>query len=276
MASWYLVPCLKALFAEFDSIAPSRDHASDGSIGDATHQQEPTSDHNPDSKGAVHAIDVDSDLHASFTMEDVIQYFVAECRKNNPNGTDRGRLKYFIYNRRIWSASTGWKQEAYTGSSAHTEHAHFSCEYASSYENDTNPWGLIDKFGDDVSEQDVTNALNKFFKVTQQANAEKLAESKIGHDALCQGVPDTINGGDARFYELVGDIGKQLMLARADIGAMLGKDFTDEAAIVQGVLAGLAGADGAAETIADAVVSALPPDLAQQVVDEMAKRLAPA
>jgi hypothetical protein len=276
MASWYLVPCLKELFAEFDRIAPNRDHASDGSIGDAAHQAE-KSDHNPDSKGAVHAIDVDSDLKASFSMEDVIQYFVAECRKNNPNGTDRGRLKYFIYNRRIWSASTGWKQENYTGSSAHTEHAHFSCEYASEYENDTSSWGLVEKFGDDVSEQDVTNALNKFFKVTDQGpDKGNMPESKIGHDASCQGVPDTINGGTTRLYQLVGNVGKQLMLARADISALLGKDFTDEAAIVQGVLAGLAGADGAAETIADAVVNALPPDLAQQVVDEMAKRLAPA
>ncbi len=50
---------------------------------------------------------------------------------------------------------------------------------------------------------------------------------------------------------------------------------TSEAAIVQGVLAGLAGAEGAAETIADAVIAALPPDLAAQVVDEMARRLAP-
>lgn len=55
---------------------------------------------------------------------------------------------------------------------------------------------------------------------------------------------------------------------------------TDEtavtASIVQGVLSGLAGADGAAETIADAVVAALPPDLARQVVDEIGKRLSPA
>jgi hypothetical protein len=271
MADWYLVDCLKALFTEFDHIAPGRDHMSDGSIGDAAHQQEPTSDHNPDSKGAVHAIDVDSDLHASFTMEDVIQFLVAECRKNNPNGTDRGRLKYMIYNRRIWSASTGWKQESYSGSSAHTEHAHFSCEYAANYENDISPWGLIERF-DDVSEQDVTNALTKFFKVAAQNNPEKLPESKIGHDSLCQGVPDTINGGDARFYELVGDIGKQLMLARADIGAMLGKDFTDEAAIVQGVLTGLGPA-----AMTDAMVTALqalPKETADVILAEMSKRLA--
>lgn len=48
-----------------------------------------------------------------------------------------------------------------------------------------------------------------------------------------------------------------------------GKDFTDEAAIIQGVLAGLAGADGAADTIADAVIAALPEDLATEVADEI-------
>jgi hypothetical protein len=63
-------PLLEALFAEFDKIAPSRDHASDGSIGDTAHQQE-VSDHNPDETGSVpihdadhlnevHAIDVDN------------------------------------------------------------------------------------------------------------------------------------------------------------------------------------------------------------------------
>lgn len=173
--AWYLVPCLKTLFAEFDEIAPNRDHASDGSIGDESHQSE-TSDHNPDSKGAVHAIDVDSDLHASFTMEDVIQYFVAQCRKNNPNGTDRGRLKYFIYNRRIWSASTGWAQEAYTGSSAHTEHAHFSCEYAAEYENDTNPWGLITKFGDDVTKDEFMAWSKEFHAKTNEGFSTNMAD----------------------------------------------------------------------------------------------------
>lgn len=149
MSSWKLAPCLSELFAEFDRIAPSRDHASDGSIGDAAHQAE-DSDHNPDKNGFVCAIDVDNDLHASFSMEDVIQYFVSECKKSNDVGKDRGRLNYFIYNRRIWRADGGWKQEAYTGASAHTEHAHFSCEHDLTYVNDSHPWGLIERFGSDL------------------------------------------------------------------------------------------------------------------------------
>lgn len=172
MSDWVLIPCLKALFAEFNRIAPSRDHASDGSIGDTAHQNE-VSDHNADETGnvpihdadhinEVHAIDVDNNLNrpdlGSDPMEAVIQFFVAEVRKNNPNGTDRGRLRYFIYNKRIWKASNGWKQEAYTGPSPHTEHAHFSAEYETSYESDTSSWGLVEKFGDTVSKQDVIEA----------------------------------------------------------------------------------------------------------------------
>jgi hypothetical protein len=139
---------LKALFAEFDRIAPSRDHASDGSIGDAAHRQE-VSDHNPDETGKVpihdadktnevHAIDVDDDLRESdLTMEKVVQFLLGRCR----SGAEE-RLRYIIYNRRIWSASSGWVQKAYTGASAHTEHAHFSASYDSKLEASTASWHL--------------------------------------------------------------------------------------------------------------------------------------
>jgi hypothetical protein len=148
VADWELAPCLVVLFHEFNIIAPNRDHASDGSIGDAAHQQT-NSDHNPDKNGIVHAVDVDNTLNAPFTMESCIQNLVNECRKDNSVGLDRGRLKYIIYNRRIWSVSNNWAQENYTGPSPHTEHAHFSCEYDPKYANDTRSWGLVDSFGKD-------------------------------------------------------------------------------------------------------------------------------
>ncbi|MFF5297366.1 hypothetical protein [Paractinoplanes globisporus] len=150
MADWVLIPCLKALFADFDRIAPSRDHASDGSIGDAAHQHE-VSDHNPDETGSVpihdadhinevHAIDVDDDLRESdLTMEKCVQFLLARCR----SGAEK-RLRYIIYNRRIWSASSGWVQKTYTGSSPHTEHAHFSASYATNLEASTASWHLED------------------------------------------------------------------------------------------------------------------------------------
>lgn len=39
-----LIPCLDQLFAEFDGLAPDRDHSSDGWIGDASHADR-SSDH---------------------------------------------------------------------------------------------------------------------------------------------------------------------------------------------------------------------------------------
>ena len=150
MADWILIPCLKALFAEFDRIAPSRDRASDGSLGDQAHQHE-VSDHNADEVGSVpihdadhinevHAIDVDNNLRESdLTMEKVVQFLLGRCR----SGAEK-RLRYIIYNRRIWSASSGWVQKAYTGASPHTEHAHFSASYETNLEADTSSWHLED------------------------------------------------------------------------------------------------------------------------------------
>lgn len=146
MSSWTLAPCLKCLFDEFDLIAPDRDHTTDGSIGDDDHQNT-DSDHNPDNNGFVCAIDVDKDLRASFTMEDVVQYLLGECRKSNNVGLDRGRINYIIYKRRIWRADTGWIEEYYDGENPHDQHVHISCEHDLNYVNDTRTWGLIERFG---------------------------------------------------------------------------------------------------------------------------------
>lgn len=152
MASWILIPCLKLLFAEFNAIAPARDTASDGAVADEAHREAGTSDHIPDEEAAalrdkdadkvneVHAIDVDDDLRESdLTMEKVVQFLLGRCR----SGAEK-RLRYIIYNRRIWSASSGWVQKTYTGASAHTEHAHFSASYATNLEASTASWHLED------------------------------------------------------------------------------------------------------------------------------------
>lgn len=150
MASWVLIPALKSLFEAFDRIAPNRDKASDGAVGDTAHSQT-SSDHNPDETGnvpihdadkinEVHAIDVDNNLNESdLTMEKVVQFLLSRCR----SGAEK-RLRYIIYNKRIWSASSGWVQKTYTGKSPHTEHAHFSGSYTTSLEASTASWHLED------------------------------------------------------------------------------------------------------------------------------------
>jgi hypothetical protein len=145
-----LIPAAVSLRTAFNALAPGRDKASDGWIGDTAHQQE-VSDHNPDETGSVpihdadrtnevHAIDVDNDLRESdLTMEKVVQFLLGRCR----SGAER-RLRYIIWNRRIWSASSGWVQQTYAGASPHTEHAHFSFSYDTALEASTVSWHLED------------------------------------------------------------------------------------------------------------------------------------
>lgn len=156
MASWILVPCLGQLRTELNRIAPNRDTSSDGTIGDAAHQSR-VSDHNDDEVGKVpirdadgthevHAYDADKDLRElNLTMEMVVQHIVARCR----SGAEK-RLRYVIYNRRIWEASNGWRQRNYDGDNAHTEHAHFSASYETALEASTASWGLDEIGGDDM------------------------------------------------------------------------------------------------------------------------------
>lgn len=150
MATWVLVPCLVQLRAELNRLAPGRDRTSDGTIGDTAHQGR-VSDHNDDevgkvpirdadSKHEVHAVDLDVDLREpNLTMEMVVRHVVGRCRA----GAEK-RLRYVIYNRRIWEASNGWRQRAYSGDNAHTQHAHFSASYETKLEASTASWHLED------------------------------------------------------------------------------------------------------------------------------------
>lgn len=143
-----LVPCLVQLRTDVNDIAPGRDKTSDGWIGDRAHQDR-VSDHNDDEVGRVpirdadnkhevHALDLDVNLRTpGLTMEAIVQHIVGRCR----TGTER-RLRYVIYDRRIWEASNGWRQRAYSGDNPHDQHAHFSASYDAWHEANTASWRL--------------------------------------------------------------------------------------------------------------------------------------
>lgn len=155
MASWRRTGGMQNLLDQFNDRWPGRDKASDGSVGDYAHTQE-HSGHNPDDTTAhnaewdgdpdtipeVRAIDVDSDLRESGTsMQDVIDHLRALAGLSSV-------IRYMIYNRKIYSASNGFRPEAYTGASAHTEHAHFSGAYSQASDNNTTFNFRFDEVGD--------------------------------------------------------------------------------------------------------------------------------
>lgn len=122
--SWKLVAGGTTLRDQINHRWPNRDKRSDGSIGDAAHQAR-QSDHNVDSKGLVHAIDVDEDLkgskHDNVWLADQI---IAYPRMKRAGSS---RLKYVVYESQIASGTYAdhfwtWRGDNY----GHTIHMHIS------------------------------------------------------------------------------------------------------------------------------------------------------
>lgn len=102
--------------------------ASDGSIGDTSHQNR-TSDHNPwYGPGIVTARDFTHDPAGGLDCHWLAERLIA---------SGDNRIKYIIWHKRIWQGSWG----AYSGPNPHTSHLHLSV-VASPACDDTRPWNL--------------------------------------------------------------------------------------------------------------------------------------
>lgn len=152
--AWVLTTSLARMRSDFNATFPNRDKESDGTIGDPAHQAE-VSGHNPDdtfgslseytdtdAKQEVRAFDCDNDFRDphGINMQDVVNRMLATSQ-------DRNRLMYIIYNRQIWRKRNNWSREVYTGTSAHTEHAHFSGDPG--FDEDGSEWTSITSFQED-------------------------------------------------------------------------------------------------------------------------------
>lgn len=115
---------------EIDRLWPKRDKASDGWAADARHIAAGVSDHIPDKRGIVHAIDVDKDLdpadkRASWDLAEQIRKIAV---------TD-GRIKYIIHMGQIASPKRNlkgrpWQWRKHDGD-PHMHHIHISFTEAS-------------------------------------------------------------------------------------------------------------------------------------------------
>lgn len=117
--SWRVAGCLLTLRRQVDSLWPTRDRSSDGTIGDAAHQAE-QSDHNPDSGGVVRALDITHDPAHGCDI-DLLSDALAASRDS--------RISYVIANRLIMSGAAGpdpWVWRKYYGTDPHTNHVHIS------------------------------------------------------------------------------------------------------------------------------------------------------
>lgn len=136
MSAWKLAPALETLRKECEARWPNKGLVF-WTIGDEAHQKR-ASDHNPNTKGFVCAIDIvapDVVLHALW------EHLIAR--------QDR-RTKYLILKGQIVSATVKpWQVRDYTGSNPHTNHIHVSVGRGSDGQTATGPlildastWGL--------------------------------------------------------------------------------------------------------------------------------------
>ena len=126
-ASWHLAPSLAQLRREINTRWPNRDKSTDGSVGDLSHAAR-ASDHNPNSRRSVNAIDVDKD---GIDPMGLVGLAIKDSRVN-----------YVIYNRRIWQRRYGFNPRPYSGPNSHKEHVHVSILQTRTAEQDTRPWGI--------------------------------------------------------------------------------------------------------------------------------------
>lgn len=129
--SWRLAESLKTLRKQINAKFPNRSRISDGSVGDLRHSRS-KSDHNPNSKGVVRAVDI---THDPANGMDCNKLGAALVNSRDP------RIKYLIWNRRIVSSTkSAWKWRKYSGSNGHTKHLHISVNN-SNYDDKKN-WSL--------------------------------------------------------------------------------------------------------------------------------------
>lgn len=126
--AWHVAPALKQLLAEVNKKWPNRSKASDGTIGDPAHSAR-VSDHNPNGRGSVNAVDI--------TKAGIDVGTLIAVAKRHPS------VRYIIHNRRIMNRDIGnWAARVYKGSNPHTKHVHISLYQSSTAENRTQKWGL--------------------------------------------------------------------------------------------------------------------------------------
>jgi hypothetical protein len=108
---------------QVDQSFPDRDRRSDGWVADARHVAAGRSDHIPDAKGWVFALDIDRDLAGQSGKPDLMPNLADQIRKAAKRDK---RIKYIIFDGRIASPILGWRWRTYKGSNPHRKHCHIS------------------------------------------------------------------------------------------------------------------------------------------------------
>jgi hypothetical protein len=139
---WRAAESLKTLRRQINAAAPSRNKASDGTIGDDNHLARgfANSDHNPHVRegagGVVTAMDVTHDPAGGC---DAGKLAASLHAAKDP------RVKYIIWNRKIANSSPmggfpAWAWRNYSGANPHNKHVHISVKPSKALYDSTSDW----------------------------------------------------------------------------------------------------------------------------------------
>lgn len=168
-STWTLAPALSALLREVNARWPHRSKASDGTIGDTAHAAR-QSEHNPDTKGVVRAVDI---TVAGIDKAALLRAVIGDSR-----------VHYVISDRKIYSRSNGWTPAAYYGANPHDKHVHISLRNRTSESAD---WATVDKAAADTSSWGVKRTGKRIYSTSVKrllANARSKAPRKRSNDVI--------------------------------------------------------------------------------------------
>lgn len=165
--NWRVAKSLLQLRRQVDKMAPNRSKQSDGTIGDTSHKSR-RSDHNAWVDGnVVTALDITHDPRHGMDCNVLADQLVY-------SGDDR--IKYIIWNRRIWNPRISPSWRSYRGSNPHTKHLHVSVHSDEALYDEEAQWIVSDQ-----GKQDVPNV--KVYPIvklwSQDADSVALVKKKL-------------------------------------------------------------------------------------------------
>lgn len=125
---WYLNRFLTSWRDAVNAKYPKRTKRSDGTIGNAAHQAESFSEHNPDKDGSVDAWDMDVNLLGSSNDTGSLEELAAiEALKADFERQPGAQL--WIHRGQIANKDIGgWRRRDYHGANAHMHHVHWQSD----------------------------------------------------------------------------------------------------------------------------------------------------
>lgn len=263
-----LAPSLRDLRAQIDAMAPGRSKAADGWIGDAAHAAR-SSRHNPNADGVVCALDLTHDPAGGMDCWWLREALRASRDPRIGVVISMGQ----IFSSTATSARPAWTWGRYTGANGHHHHLHVDVHPGGTR---AGMWNLSRELGapirppleePDIPEDDLPLTDADVKRVADAVWGTTLAHADV--QALAQVVLiDTLRTARTVWDTRVGDAPAHLVLAAVNENAAHARLQAQIAATRD-----LTGGDVDPNALAGAIVAAMGPELAGQVVDALAERL---